>query len=118
MRALAPGGSATFVVTVTANPLVADGSTITDSAHVSADTPDPNAANNDASAATTVFQDLADLSIAKSVVNPNPPPGAVTRTGPDAMRRPRSLMAEARRSSVSPPTGRPARVTPRSTRPR
>ena len=64
---------------------------IVDNAHVSSDTTDPTPGNNDGSASTLVVSDLADLTVTKSVVNPNPPPGGlltytitVTNHGPSA----------------------------------
>ena len=51
---LSPGTSTTFTVVVHVDPAVAGGTAITNTASATTDTPDPNAANNTATASTTV----------------------------------------------------------------
>ena len=61
---LANGASATFTVVVQVSPSALSGSSVSNSAHVSAQVTDPNSANNDAQAVTLV--DFADLSLTKT----------------------------------------------------
>lgn len=61
---LANGSSGTFTVVVQVSPTELSGSTVSNSAHVSAQVTDPNLANNDAQASTLV--DFADLSLTKT----------------------------------------------------
>jgi uncharacterized repeat protein (TIGR01451 family) len=62
---LANGASATINITVTVDPAIACGTTLTNTASVGSSVSDPNAADNTASADTTVTCP-ADLSISKS----------------------------------------------------
>ncbi len=62
---LANGASATIIITVTVDPAVACGTMLTNTASVGSSVSDPNAADNTASADTTVTCP-ADLSISKS----------------------------------------------------
>jgi uncharacterized repeat protein (TIGR01451 family) len=64
-NSLANGASATFALVVHVNPNTANGTTITNSAAVASSTSDPNAANNTATATTTVAVE-ADLAVTKS----------------------------------------------------
>lgn len=66
---LTSGGSTTFTITVTTPP--ATTTTLSNTATVSAATPDPNPANNSASASTVVSQNPADLSITKTANAPS-----------------------------------------------
>jgi uncharacterized repeat protein (TIGR01451 family) len=84
---LAPGASATLHITTSVN-LGTAGSTITNTAVVSATTPDSNTANNTASASTNPVAN-ADLDVTKSVNNATPVEGSnvvwtitVTNNGP------------------------------------
>src|SRR5207247_2527492 len=45
--------------------------------HVASLTSDPTPGNHDGSASTFVVSDLADLTITKSISDPNPPPGGL-----------------------------------------
>jgi uncharacterized repeat protein (TIGR01451 family) len=58
--------SATFTLVVNVNSGVAVGATITNTANVAAGTPDPNPANNAATATTTIAATVSDLSITKT----------------------------------------------------
>ncbi|MEO8033937.1 MAG: hypothetical protein ABI837_05850, partial [Acidobacteriota bacterium] len=68
---LAIGNSAPITLTVATNPALTAGTTITNTATVSASTPDPNMGNQSGSATTTVGAPSADLSVTK-VATPDP----------------------------------------------
>jgi len=72
---LQPSGTATVYLTVRVSPSVPDGTVLRNAVTVSSDTPDPNAANNTATADTTVRAE-AELWIDKQAVprsgNPSP----------------------------------------------
>ena len=63
---LAPGASVPFTVTATADPSLASGTVLTNTATVTATTADPVAANNSATASSTTSAPSADVAVTKS----------------------------------------------------
>jgi len=64
---MTPGASAVFTLVVQVNAGAAVGSVITNTATISSGTADPNAANNSATATTTIASNVSDLAITKTV---------------------------------------------------
>jgi uncharacterized repeat protein (TIGR01451 family) len=77
--ALASGETAVFTIVVHIAPGTAPGTVLHNSAHAGSSTPDPNAANNDASADTTVVLS-ADVSLTKVGPLEAPPDTDITYT--------------------------------------